>query len=59
MTVFHPDTALFVFNGETIELKGDTTASGIRYSNKHYIFTEHQGKMELLKDNKVIFTNQE
>lgn len=54
------NTALFIFEGQLIELKADITASGIRYINKDYVFTEHQGKIELLKDDgKVIFSHQQ
>ncbi len=52
------NTASFVFDGKTIELKADTTASGVKYSNKDYVFTEHQGKMELIKDGKAVFVHQ-
>lgn len=53
------NTASLVFNGKTIELKADPTASGIRYSNTDYVFSEHQGKIELLKDGKIIFSHQQ
>ena len=39
-------------------MKQDTTASGIQYSNEDYLFTEWQGKMELKKDGKTIFSHQ-
>lgn len=48
-------TATFVLNGETIELKQDTTASGVQCSNAQYIYTEHQGNIELKKEGKVVF----
>lgn len=51
------NTAVFVFDDKTIELDADVTASGVRYSNKDYVFTEYQGKIELLKDGKVIFSH--
>ena len=51
-------TACFVFKGETIELKQDTTASGIKYSNSRYEFTEWHGEINLKKDGKVIFSRQ-
>ncbi|MCZ4244653.1 MliC family protein [Pedobacter punctiformis] len=47
--------ATFLLDGETIHLKGDTTGSGIQYSNKNYVYTEHQGNMELKKDGKIVF----
>ena len=49
-------TACFVFKGETIELKQDTTASGIKYSNSRYEFTEWHGEIRLKKYGKVIFS---
>ena len=49
-------TASFVYQGETIELKQDTTASGIKYSNSRYEFTEWHGEIRLKKDGKVIFS---
>lgn len=47
--------ATFVLNGETIELKADTTASGVKYSNNQYVYIEHQGEIELKKDGTVVF----
>ena len=52
-------TATMQLNGETIELKQDTTASGISYSNEHYKYVEHQGDIAITKDGKVIFQNKE
>ncbi|MDR2358757.1 MAG: MliC family protein [Prevotellaceae bacterium] len=49
------NTALFVFNGEIIEMKGDTMASGIKYSNPQYEYTEWHGEMTLKKDGKEVF----
>jgi len=51
-------TATFVLNGTEIKLKQDTTASGIKYSNYKYEYTEHQGIMTLKKGDKILFTNQ-
>ena len=51
-------TATFTLKNEVIEMKQDTTASGIQYSNENYLFTEWQGKMELKKDGKTIFSHQ-
>lgn len=45
----------FDLNGEFCELKQDTTASGIQYSNEHYTYTEHQGHILLMSDDKIIF----
>lgn len=50
-------TATFTFENETIEMKQDTTASGIQYSNEHFVFTEWQGQVDLKKDGKSIFTH--
>lgn len=49
------DVATLVFNGEVIDLKGDTMASGIKYSNKNYEYVEHQGDIQLKKDGTVVF----
>lgn len=48
-------TATFVLKGETIDLKQDQMASGIKYSNPDYEFTEHQGEMTLKKGGNIIF----
>lgn len=53
------NTAFFVFNGEIIELKGDTMASGIKYSNAQYEFTEWHGEITLKKDGEVVFNYKE
>ena len=37
------------------ELKQDTMASGIRYSNEHYRYSEWHGHTELQKDGQTIF----
>jgi membrane-bound inhibitor of C-type lysozyme len=52
------DKAVFVFQGDTIRMKRDTTASGLRFSNEHYIYIEHQGNMELTKDGTIVFEHQ-
>jgi hypothetical protein len=49
------NTALFVFNGEIIEMRRDTTASGVRYSNPHYVYTEWHGEITLQKDGEEVF----
>lgn len=49
-------TATFMLAGEEIKLKQDTTASGIKYSNAEYEYTEHQGKMTLKKRAKIVFS---
>ncbi|HOS46847.1 MAG TPA: MliC family protein [Paludibacter sp.] len=48
-------TATFVFKGDTIHLKQDTMASGIRYCNPHYVYLEWQGHCTLCKDSLVVF----
>lgn len=48
-------TATLVLGKDSMFLTQDTTASGIRYSNQHYIFTEHQGNITLTKDGNTIF----
>ncbi|MDR3351251.1 MAG: MliC family protein [Prevotellaceae bacterium] len=50
------NSALFVFNGEIIEMTGDTVASGIKYSNDHYEFVEWHGEITLKKDGQEVFT---
>ena len=49
-------TARFVVKGEVIELKQDTLASGINYSNPVYEFREHQGEGLLKKRGNVLFS---
>lgn len=48
-------TATFVLNGQTIEMRADSVASGIRYSNPEYIYTEHQGNIRLMRNGQVVF----
>jgi membrane-bound inhibitor of C-type lysozyme len=48
-------TALFIVNGDTIDMKQDTMASGVKYSNSSYEYNEWQGNITLKKDGKVIF----
>lgn len=48
-------TATLVWQGETIELKQDQMASGIKYSNATYELTEHQGELTLSKGGNVVF----
>lgn len=49
-------TATLVWQGETIDLKQDRMASGIKYSNPAYEFTEHQGTLTLKKGGNVVFS---
>jgi membrane-bound inhibitor of C-type lysozyme len=51
------NTATFILKGETIEMKQDTMASGIKYSNSNYEFTEWHGEIELKKDGKIVFSH--
>lgn len=50
-------TAVFEVNGETIIAKQDTVASGIQYSNEHYIYKEHRGDISIYKDGKLFWDN--
>ncbi|RRB02650.1 MliC family protein [Larkinella rosea] len=50
-------TATLVWQGETLELKQDRMASGIKYRNPAYELTEHQGELTLKKDGKVVFSH--
>jgi Membrane-bound lysozyme-inhibitor of c-type lysozyme len=47
--------AIFVFNGENIEMQQDTTVSGIKYRNLEYEFEENQGRLFLKKGDKMVF----
>lgn len=49
------NTMEIVFNSETIKLKRELTASGIKYSNKNYIYTEWHGSCILSKNGITIF----
>ncbi len=49
-------TVTVLFNGEMIDMKRDTMASGIKYSNDHYELTEWHGQGELKKDGKTVFS---
>lgn len=49
------DIATVVFNGETVELKGQRPASGIWYKNDHYELRGKGEEVELSKDGKVVF----
>ena len=50
-------TAVLVWHGETIELRQDTVASGMRYSNATYELTEHQGTLTLRKGEDAVFSS--
>lgn len=47
------------FNGETIELAEQKSASGIWYENDHYELRGKGNDFELTKDGKVIFTHKD
>ena len=51
------NTATFELNGERIEAKRDTVASGIQYSNAHYKYHEHRGDISLHKDGQLVWDN--
>lgn len=50
-------TAVFEVNGEIIMAKQDTVASGIQYSNEHYLYKEHRGDISLYKDGVLVWDN--
>lgn len=50
-------TSRYILNGDTIDMKQDTMASGIRYSNSRYEYAEWHGQITLKKDGKVIFSH--
>lgn len=45
------------YKGEQIVLERDTTASGLRYSNSNYLYTEWHGGITLKKNGKTVFSN--
>lgn len=49
------NTMEIIFKSETIKLKRELTASGIKYSNKNYIYTEWHGTGVLSKNGITIF----
>jgi len=49
------NTATIVYEGETIELKGQPTGSGIYYKNDHWELRGKGLENELSKDGKVVF----
>ena len=48
-------TATFTLGEELIEMKEDTMASGIKFSNEHYTYEEWQGEAVMKKDGQTIF----
>ncbi|REC63131.1 hypothetical protein DRF65_07870 [Chryseobacterium pennae] len=51
------DIATLIFNGESLELKGQRPASGIWYKNDHYELRGKGDDVQLSKDGKVVFAN--
>lgn len=51
------DIAILVFNGESLELKGQRPASGIWYKNDHYELRGKGDDIQLSKDGKIVFEN--
>ncbi|SKB56533.1 hypothetical protein SAMN05660226_02015 [Parapedobacter luteus] len=47
--------AMFILKSDTIWLEADATASGVRYSNDRYRYTEHHGVLRLTKDGQPLF----
>lgn len=45
------------FDGEKAELTQQRMASGIKYSNDHYVYTEWHGEIRLYKDRKLVFSH--
>lgn len=52
------NTAIFELNNQKIKLKQETTASGIKYSNKDYEYSEWHDEIYLRKNGKIIFSNE-
>lgn len=52
-------TCILELNGERIELQQERTASGIRYSNEHFTYTNWHGETHLYKDGSLIFSHSE
>lgn len=47
------------FNGEKIELKQQRMASGIKYSNEHFVYSNWHGETRLYKNGKLVFNHDE
>ena len=50
-------SCILELNGEIIKLNQERTASGIKYSNEHFIYTNWHGETNLFKDGKLIFSD--
>ncbi|MDO5665957.1 MAG: MliC family protein [Bacteroidia bacterium] len=53
------ETATIVFDGETVVLQQQPSASGTYYANDTYEYTEWQDEVELKKNGKVVFSSKE
>ncbi|GEM_PF-1601462 len=49
------NTATLTYDGQVINLRADTTASGMRYSNNEYVYEEWQGHGVLKRNGTVVF----
>jgi len=47
--------AIVMFNGQEIALRGEETASGIKYTNNQYVFTQWKDDIEFKKDGIILF----
>lgn len=52
-------TCILEINGELIHLNQERTASGIKYSNEQYSYSNWHGETRLSKDGKLIFIHGE
>jgi hypothetical protein len=50
-------TCILELNGEIIKLKQERMASGIKYSNEHFIYTNWHSETNLFKDGNLIFSD--
>lgn len=50
-------TCFMQLNGDTALLKQERMASGIRYSNQKYIYSEWHGEITIYKDSTLIFSH--
>ena len=50
-------TCVLELNGEIIKLKQERMASGIKYSNEHFIYTNWHGETNLFKNGKLAFSD--
>lgn len=52
-------TCLLQLNGDTALLKQERMASGIRYSNKEYTYSEWHGEIKVFRDSTLIFNTKQ